>query len=386
VDNGLTPAFNWENGYPAVPALPTQDPSFLNGSSVNQIDPSVNKTDLTQAFGLSVERSLGWSLLVRGEYLGKLTHGISRNSTGFPVPVNQLDPRYFSLGNVLLSDIQSPQAAAAGIPIPYPGFQGSVAQSLLPYPQYTSVFQFNNRGGFSEYHAAHVALQKRVSGGLSFLLDYTFSKMLVSRSFQHLALQDTQKGLSLTDRPQSFSVSYSYELPFGRGKSFLANAGGLLQAVVGGWEVAGFHNYFSGQPVTVTSQATIPGVGAVWPNRVLDVPISNGMGCSGYRPGDSSSRYLNIAAFATPAPYTFGNTSVLPNVRSCAYAVENVSVIKKIQLTERTRLQFAGNFFNMLNRHYWTGLSTDMNNLATFGRFSGATPPRSIQLNAKIEF
>jgi hypothetical protein len=385
VDNGLTPAFNWDNGYPPLPTLPNLDPSFLNGSSVSQVDPEVTKADTTQAFGASVERSVGRSLIIRGEYIGKLTHGISTGNT-FAVPLDVLDPKYFSLGNLLTANIYSPQAIAAGIPVPFPGFQGSVAQALLPFPQYTGVTQANNRGGFSEYHAGHFALEKRVSSGLSFLVDYTISKQLYSGPFQYLTLQNTRKAVSPTDRPQSLAVSYDYELPVGRGKRFLNNAGGFLDRVVGGWEIAGFHNYFSGQVVNVSTEATIPGIGGVWANRVLGVPIPTAGGCSSYQPGNTSSRYLNVAAFSTPAPFTFGNTRTLSDVRGCPYAVENVSLIKTIPISERVRFQFAGNFFNLLNRHYWTGLSSDVNNLATFGRFSGATPPRSIQLAGKFEF
>ena len=66
--------------------------------------------------------------------------------------------------------------------------------------------------------------------------------------------------------------------------------------------------------------------------------------------------------------------------------MENVSLIKRIPISERVQFKLAANFFNMLNRHYWTGLSSDINNLATFGRFSGATSPRSIQLAVKVEF
>ena len=93
--------------------------------------------------------------------------------------------------------------------------------------------QANNRGGFSEYHAGHFALEKRVSGGLSFLVDYTVSKILYSGPFQYLTLQDSRKAMSPTDRPQSLAVSYDYELPVGRGKPFLNNAGGFLDRVVG---------------------------------------------------------------------------------------------------------------------------------------------------------
>jgi hypothetical protein len=384
LDAGLTPAFNWNDGFPAVPTIPNLDPSFLNGNSVQEVDYHNNTVDKVQALGFSVERRLRGGLAVRGEYIGKLTHGITRFGAGFPVPLNNLNPKYFSLGNLLLADINSPPAQAAGIPIPYPGFSGSVAQALRTYPQYLSVDQYNNTGGFSEYSAAHFALQKRFSAGLSFLVDYTFAKMLVSGPYQE-GMQSTQKALSITDRPQSLAISYTYALPFGRGKRFLGNARGFVQQVMGDWEMVGVQNYFSGFPIQVGTEATIPAEEQVWAVRVPGVPITADS-CSKYDPGNPSSRYLNINAFATPAPFTFGNVFTLPNVRNCGYKNENFSLFKNFQLTEKVRLKFGGEFFNAFNRHMWTGLGTDINNPTTFGTFTGATPPRNIQLQMKIEF
>ena len=71
LDNGLTPAFNWNNGFPLTPTVPNLDPSFLNGSSVQEIDPSNNKGDRVQSFGLNVERSLPWGLTARRNTLGR---------------------------------------------------------------------------------------------------------------------------------------------------------------------------------------------------------------------------------------------------------------------------------------------------------------------------
>jgi hypothetical protein len=384
LDGGLTPAFNWETGVPPLPAVPNFDPSLLNGSSVQEVDYSNNKAGMVQSFGFSVERSLPHQFTIRGEYIGKMTHSRRREGQGFNAPINNLAPKYFSLGNLLLANINSPQAQAANIPIPYPGFNGSVAQALLPYPQYLSVVQNHNTGAFAEYNAGHFALEKRFSGGLSFLVDYAMTKMLVNGPYQE-GMQNTQKRVSLSDRPQNLAISYTYDLPFGHGKRFLNNASGPVEKVVDGWEFVGLQNYMSGVPVSVSTQATIPGEAQVWAVRVPGVPIYAG-NCSNYIPRDPSSRYLNINAFATPAQFTFGNVLTLSNVRDCTYKNENLSLVKRFELNEKTRFQFAAQFFNVFNRHYWTGLGTDINNPATFGTFSGATPPRSIQFVAKIEF
>ena len=327
LDAGLTPAFNWGSGFPLTPTVPNLDPSFLNGSNALQVDYNNNTVDRVQALGFTVERRLRGDFTIRGEYIAKLTHGITRNGVGFRPPLNNLDLKYLSLGNLLLANINSTQARAAGIPIPYSGFNGSVAQALRPYPQYLSVDQVNNTGGFSEYHAGHFALQKRFSAGASFLVDYTFSKMLVSGAYQ-AGLQNTQKRLAVTDRPQNLAVSYTYELPFGRGKRFLGNASGFAQSITGGWEIVGVQNYLSGAPIQVTTQATIPGEAQVWAVRVPGVSIP-GTGCSNYIPGSSSTRFLNSNAFATPLPFTFGNVLTLPNVRDCTYRNENLSVVEE---------------------------------------------------------
>jgi len=134
-------------------------------------------------FGASIERTLPWGLNVKGEYIGKLTHGevIPRpsgvlsffNATSEGTPADQLDPKYLSLGNLLQSSVTSAAAIGAGIQLPYPSFKGSVAQALLPFPQYTYIGQSNNTGGLTEYNAAHVGMQKVFGKDLAFLVDYT---------------------------------------------------------------------------------------------------------------------------------------------------------------------------------------------------------------------
>ena len=391
-DNGVTPFFNWQNGYPSAfkPVVPNFSPSLLNGSAVEEINYNHNQAGRTQSFGLSIERALPWGMTGTAEYIGKLTHGLPLQNSVFYAPYNlggfpgdQLDTKYLSYGNLLLANINSPAAVAAGIPVPYPGFNGTVAQALLPYPQYPYVAEGTNTRGFSLYNAGHFSVQKRFGNGLSFLLDSTISKQLASGFFQ-ADQYNTRKAISPIDIPWVVTASYAYDLPFGPDKTYL-NKGGLVGQLVGGWNVAGIQSYQGGTVISVTTEASVPGITYIEPLRVPGQSFGNGVSCSNYVPGVSAP-YLNINAFATPAPFTLGNIAYLPNFRACGYSTENISLSKSFAITEGKRLKFSANFFNAFNRHYWTGLGTDINNTSAFGKFTGVTAPRSIQIAAKFEF
>ncbi len=392
-DGGVTPYFNWQTyGYPPAfkPVVPNFNPSLLNGSAVEQIDYKNNQAGRTQSFGLSIEKALPWGMTGKAEYIGRLTHGLPLQNAFFYAPYNlggfpgnQLDPKYLSYGNLLLANINSPAAVAAGIPVPYPGFNGTVAQALLPYPQYTYIGQGTNTAGFSEYNGANLSVQKRFGNGLSFLIDSTISKQLASGFFQ-ANQYNTRKALSPIDIPWVVTATYAYDLPFGRGRRFL-NQGGFIDQLIGGWNIGGVNTYQGGTVISVTTEASVPGITYIEPLRVAGQPFGNGVSCGNYTPGVSAP-YLNANAFATPAPFTLGNIAVLPNFRGCGYATENISLTKGFHLTESKQVKISANFFNAFNRHTWTGLGTDINNTSAFGKFTGVTAPRSIQLSGKIVF
>jgi hypothetical protein len=382
-DGGITSAFNWTPGFPnIIPSLPNTDPSQLNNSSVNYLNPLDNKPARSQNLGAAFEREAPGGLLVKVEYVGKWIHGLNRGSR----PMNDFDLRYLSLGSLLSANINSDAARAAGIPVPYPGFNLSVAQALRPYPQFNNVSEISSRSQFSLYNAMLVSAQKRFSQGLTFLGGYTFSKQLTLGPVQALNLLDTGKAVMAFDRPQTLTFSYSYDLPFGPGKPFLSSSSGFLKQLVGGWQIAGSNIYTSGVPVAVSTRGSIPVLGAQWANRVPDVPIRTSVGCGDYQPNDASSRYMSINAFATPAAFTFGNTRTLSNVRDCGYMNENIAILKNFPINENWRVRFGTEFFNVFNRHIWGGINADVNNPDRFGRYSFATDPRTVQFHLKLDF
>ena len=101
-------------------------------------------------------------------------------------PINQLNPAFLSqYGSLLGQLVTSPAAVAAGIPIPFPGFvstfgsSATVLQALRPYPQYSNIFNNFDDNGSSLYNAMQIQVEKRYTSGLSFLVSYGLSKLIV---------------------------------------------------------------------------------------------------------------------------------------------------------------------------------------------------------------
>ena len=145
---------------------------------------------------------------------------------------------------------------------------------------------------------------------------------------------------------------------------------------------------FSCMPAMVTGTSSIPGVapgyGGIWPVLVPGQPVKAVGGCGDIDPGNPSSRYLNRAAFQDAAPFSLGNVAVLPTARRCGYLSEDLGIEKAFPFREHARAIVGANAQNLFNRHFLTSLSTDIDVPASFGRFSGTSFSRSIQLFARI--
>ena len=381
--------YSWDGGFPlAAPPLPNLSPSISNNGFGATWQPHGFKSGRSQNISFGVEQELPHSLLVRVGYVGNLSHGLPVASL---LQLDNLNPKYTSLGNLLTQNVTSPAAQAQGIKVPYPGFVGTVARALTQYPQFTGAADIAANIGFSLYHSLQASVQKRY-GDLSFLLSYTLSKQLNNytnfsglgegysfSTIQNAAYLHQYKTLANLDRPQTVVLSWVYQLPFGPGKRFVKTKSPVLGQVVGGWRLSAIHTYQSGSIIAVSTSQGIPGFGPIWANRLLG-------GCGNYDPNNPvMNSYLNLAAFADPAPFAIGNTQVLPNVRQCANFDEDVSLQKAFKIHERLGLEIAADAQNIFNRHAWTGLATNIDSPG-FGRYSGTTGPRLMQLHVKLEF
>jgi hypothetical protein len=150
---------------------PFIDPSFQNDQNVSSILPGTSRMPQILTWTYSIQRELARNLTLEGTYIG--SHSTHLILGGAQSNMNTLDPKYLSLGNLLLQDITSAAAVAAGFTAPYPGFTAqrnrTVGQSLRPYPQYLNVSEEWGPRGISRFNSLQLKVTKRYSSGLTLL-------------------------------------------------------------------------------------------------------------------------------------------------------------------------------------------------------------------------
>jgi len=342
---GVTPAFNWNSGYPAIPLGPDLDPSFANGGSTYWMPRYGARLPEVENYNVGVQQKIWGGIVIDASYVGTQSHYLYNGSLNY----NQLNPAYLALGNTLNSAIGSAQAIAAGINAPYPGFKGSVAQALRPYPQYQTITISDAPVGNENYNALQIRAQKTLSSGISMLLAYTREHNITDVDTpQNYYNLKAEKAVTSYDLPQKFTAGYTYELPLGKGK-LLNLSSALADRLLGGWTTSGTILLQSGTPIAVTTTTSLPAIGTARPNVVTGQLL--------YGPHDGRSsfnprvdKYLNINAFTAPPPFTFGAAPPLfDSLRTFGMRNWNVALMKKFPITERVSLSLKGEFFNVLN-------------------------------------
>lgn len=243
--------------------------------------------------------------------------------------------------------------------------------------------------GQSKYNAFQAKFEKRFSDGFSSLLSYTWSKSMdvaTSGLFntENFSLQNPydpngSRSVSGFDIPHYFTAAIIYELPFGHGKRWVSD--GIASRIVGSWRINSIIQLRSGQPFTLFTNVDIANIGAIQggsqdrPDLVGDPHVDN----------PSPSRWFNKSAYAVPKPYTFG-TSGRNQLRSDSYQNFDLSLFREDALTERLRMQFRAEAFNILN-HPSFGTPQGLITSPTFGQVSSTvSAARQIQLGLKLIF
>ncbi|MFN0100817.1 MAG: carboxypeptidase regulatory-like domain-containing protein [Bryobacteraceae bacterium] len=396
-NSGITAAFPLDRGFPPNPVQPPVfDPALNNNGSVTMINGDANRMALSQSWTFAIQRELPFGINLDAAYIGTKSSG---TWTGLSVP-NQLNPSYLSLGQTLNASITSPQAIAANIALPYPGFTGSVAQALRAFPQFTNVDDVYQPTGYNFYNSMQVRVQKRHSSGLSFLVAYTLAKNIgfpggdifgdvggggAARGIDTFN-RKLEKSIVGSDQTHVLVTSWSYDFPFGRGQKFLSGAGKATNAVLGGWAVNAIQTYRSGTTIAVGGGPALPLFGGNNRPNWVSADVRSSVAMGDFDP--ARDRYLNISAFSQPALFTIGNAPPrMPHVRTPAFLNEDFSVFKNVHFTEALALQIRGEFYNVMNRVVFGGPAANINNPATFGIIGGqANTPRLVQLGMKIIF
>lgn len=322
-EGGLEPAFLLYNGIPQTfQRPPIYSTSFLNGESgPNYRQVAGNHRPYSQAWNLTIEHRFTDNFYIDVGYVGnKATHLYSVLAA-----VNALNPTLLSMGSKLY-DIFSPAATVVdGVATPYAGWAQqmkacapTVAQALMPFPQYCgSLASTSENAGVSNYESFQVKAERRAGHGVWLLAAYTNSKLLstndstqpsseagVTSAVKSPFYRKTAYSLAGSDIPQTLVISAMYDLPFGKGKRWLATSSGFLDKLVGGWEATTIFHVTSGAPFAFRSST-------------CDVPSQFQAVCipalvSGANPwAQSKSNFnpnkplFNPAAFQSPSSFNF---------------------------------------------------------------------------------
>jgi hypothetical protein len=470
----FTPAFRLDSssaadptnpsvGYPNVSYAPNLDPTQLtapNGPGSfdavggEVILPRDGRPSMTGNWSLQLQDELAKDLIFTMGYIGEVAQNLR---SGDLSNINNISSQYFSMGDRLNnSQFFIPLGGSnSGVKAPYSTFEGNLGQALRPFPQYDYIQGdccLENLG-HSSYHAMLISLNRRFRSGFNLQASYTWSKTLTDADstipFSYVSgneLEQAQgsgnlkldKSVSAQNTPQQFSLSYLYQLPFGKGRKFL-NDSRALDLLVGGWQVGAIQRYQSGQPIGfgcasgipyyqncmsfTTGPASVNGFasaaymknkngpsafnGQSWFKPAYRPPGTNGANDPGVplsqaafvdqnREGTGWPRPFTpgcgtAAAPCSFAPFSFGN---IPReteaITGPIYKAEDISVIKDFHLTEKVLFELKGEAFDVFNRHRM-GLPDlqpgDSSQAIGFGIPGGVDyGPRNMQVTGRVNF
>jgi hypothetical protein len=332
---------------PFVNSPGAQVPLSPEGQGGYSMNPRM-KTPYGTQWNFSVQRQMPWELL--------------------------LDLSYTGSNAVKLLQARTENQAIPGL--------GPV-QPRRPNPKYTQL-TWDDNGPPSNYNGLSMKLQKRFSGGLSFLTNYTWS--------HNFDVYSTERGgtsggpqnplnwrpdyaSSTADVKHAFLFSGVYELPLGRGKRYLQS--GIASAILGNWEWSNIVGLYGGQPVAVVlgfDNASLGRAGGQRPNLVGNPVLDD----------PSRTRWFNTAAFARPEILQFGNAG--RNIlRGPGLKNYDTALMKNFPFLENKNIQFRAEFFNAFNLvNFGTPNATFSSQ--DFGVILSARASRSIQFSLKLSF
>ncbi|TCK72739.1 TonB-dependent receptor [Acidipila rosea] len=378
-----TPAFgSWDANQLIAPPPTPFSPSLGVGTQIDAFSRTGINTPYSQQWNVNLQRELPWQTFLTVAWIGN-------REIHLPSQLNRINtPPLSSLqyGSKLGLNFADGTAQAAGFTVPYANFvndfgaSATVGQALEPFPQYSNIFNNFETSGTAYYESGQVAVQKRFTSGLSFLVSYVLSKTMSNGdsgfssfvgSAENKYNQKQEWAVDGHDEPNVIKASGTYELPIGPGKSYLNNKG-ITGELLGGFQVGWILDYESGTPFGPSAN------GSPWPNtfnrpnRISAVHLKTN---SYNRERDfftgnaPVAQMFNPAAFApTPTQYVFGDASRnYSSMRNAAFRNEDLNVAKHFAIGSRVNATLQMDYFNALNRTQFQGPDTNINHGSQFG-------------------
>jgi hypothetical protein len=365
--NGV-PTFSLPYSYPSNIAQPGSQ-SYFQVTDLHYKDPYV------QEWNLTLERDLGAGFGLRLSYDGNHSSNL-----GTGMNINQPPPNTTGFANI--------------------------PQSGLPFPLWQEIY-YNTNYGFGNYNAGTIEVKKRMSFGLQLQASYIWAKNLSNLGGNPSTPAGGfagEYGGTISDpyapgidygnvnftRRQRFLTTFLYDLPFGKGKTFMSSANRLVDGLVGGWELGGVLLFQTGPFMTVSQLNDPCGCGF----NVFNSTGGRADAIPGVNPyaGSDLQQWINPASFSTPpsAIGRFGD-STPGDVVGPGTAAVSMSLIKSVQIRESVRAQLGIQVANLTNHPNFAAPGNLTLGATAFGQITAlqsaeGAGPRQVQLTGRITF
>ena len=363
---------NCLTGFGTVVPIPVNFVCPPESSAVFEVNKNFRQ-DSVYSWNLSVQRAIGHDMSFQAAYVGNKGFNLFHDY--------QLNQCYPPETGLLPGTGSSPFTNYPGC-LPFPGVvpTGPSAGSLI-----LSSVHARNSSGASRYNAMELEFQKRTNFGLTVLASYTWSKLLdnVSNpiSAYDTSLQLVGVGWKNGNYPQTFVVSYVYDMPFGSGHRFMSDASGAANHLVSGWQVSGITTFRAGGALLINANGALLPPGA-------DTQVAN-FDCAGQSMNNPhhASQWFDTSCFSEPALGTIGSART-GNVYGPSFQNWDFSISKTTGLWSETKqLKIEANFFNFFNKLNLGNPDTNLQDGASFGTITGQTGlSRQIQFGVKFLF
>lgn len=349
----------------------------LQGASIRVWDPNIRPA-VSQQWNFTVQHQFGNSTTLQVGYVGQ-------HNTNLMVPIWASQSILNANGTVS------------------PGYYLSGNQTLK---HEIGVAKLTQSSANQSYNAMQASLQKRLSNGLEFQVNYTYSKCMTNSIgyyggggqartgiyyWPNAYDGASQNGPCYYDATNVVNGYVTYDIPVGRGRSFGSNMNKVANAVVGGWQVNAIPTFRGGFPYTIGNYADTSNTHAPEPRANCIAP-PNVFGTLNSPTG--GYQWFDPNSYASPATGTFGNCGV-GTVRGPGISTVDLSLTKTFSITERQSVEFRAEAINLSNTVILNSPNTSVPGpvvsqgnfgIGNFGRITSSQGEREVQFALKYNF
>ncbi len=436
-DGGRNYISSWKTPFPLASMFTKYSKDLMTVNQQSSIDPGPNVVNRKLAmpreytYSIDIQRQLPFNLVTQVGYTANRGYGLLATNLESHYPAPLLKPQYAA---AMQTFVKSPNAGET-LETTITGTNQPYGLLMYDFPYYGRLQVSGLNLGRSRYDALNVRLEKRMSQGLSVLLNYTRGHLVDdvggadganSKSVQSIDDYHKVWGLSSADRKHSVNLAYTFEFPFGRGKKLLGKPSNFamkaLDAVVGGWVLAGNFSWRSGAPIGMTGSTNsninngVIKVNQTWANYSDGAGKVDTAGTADHNlvmPGFKDLNQVLIGPLQSYDTPTFGDCSktsttqrylnpckVLPaqawysgtidplrdEYRNAGNYTMDMSLMKNFRIKEGVTFQFRAEGQNAWNIRGLGGVSASAGSPGYGLITSAGNTARQIQLSARINF